>query len=302
MDLCYLLKEESKKLYNTMKAAQELDIKIQEETLTELMLINLKASIQENTEENIQKKGLNTVIKHCNKSDEFNLGTDFLWFVGSKKKNSWVAFYIQAKKLRENQKYFLKHNYKNKTGNESAPIIRQVDKLITAAQDIHLGNKGRHSAIPIYCFYNYLNDETLKAADYLNDFLHISKKKEEFSFTYTSAYHVRSLLNQPFSAKQGTTKNTFPFSDLKGFPIYTLFCDTNTNQSLANHIFNTYKSFHTKLFSDRDSNYRFLLNDNEYIFPELPPFVESLIEDSKDTSGKYDEKDLPSYIMVTYED
>ncbi|MDF0738853.1 hypothetical protein P0096_24055 [Bacillus pacificus] len=285
-----------------MKAAQELDIKIQEETLTELMLINLKASIQANTEENIQKKGLKTIIKHCNKSAEFNLGTDFLWFVGSNKKNSWVAFYIQAKKIKDNQKYFLKHNYKNKTGNESTPILRQVDKLITAAEDIHLGYKDIRRAIPIYCFYNYLSDETLNAADYLNDFQKIPKEKKDFSFTYSSAYHVKFLLDQTHSAKQGTTKNTFSFNDLKGLPIYTLFCDTNTNQSLANRILKTYKGYHEKLVSDRESKYNFFLNDHKYIFKELPPVVESLIKDSTDTSDKYAGTDLPSYIMVTYED
>lgn len=294
MNLYHLLKKESKELYNTMKIAQEIDIKLQEETLTELMLINLKSSIQ--------NMGLNTKIKQCNKSDEFKTGTDFLWFVGSNKKKSWVAFYIQAKKLRGDQKYFLKHNYKNKTRNESAPIIRQVDKLIAAAQDIHLGSKDKLKAIPIYCFYNYLNDETLKTADYLDvdDFRHISKEKGEFSFTYTSAYHVCSLLNQAYPPIKGKHRNTFSFSELKGLPIYTLFC--NTNQSWATGLFTAYQNVHSTLFGDRHSNFRFFLSHNEYIFQELPPFVESLIEDSKVTSEKYDEKDLPSYIMVTYED
>ncbi|MGH0457307.1 DUF6615 family protein [Bacillus paranthracis] len=291
MDLCHLLKEESKNLYNTMKVAQELNIKLQEETLTELMLINLKS--------NIQKWGLNTVIKHCNKSDEFKTGTDFLWFVGSDKKKSWVAFYIQAKKLRENQKYFLKHNYKNTTGSK---FTKQVDKLIHAAENIDLRDNIERSAIPIYCFYNFLNDETLKTADYLNNFPDIPKKKEELSFTYASAYHVKSLLHKPYPKRKGSTRNTFFFDELNGLPVYTLFCDKNTNQSWANGLLSTYKDVHHKLFGNIYSNFRFLLSDEKYILEELPPYVESLIKDSKDTLGNDDEKGLPSYIMVTYED
>ncbi|PFL65074.1 hypothetical protein COJ27_09580 [Bacillus cereus] len=156
MNLCHLSIRETNKLYATMKMAQELGIKIQEETLTELMLIDLKF--------HIEKMGFNTIIKHCNKSEEFELGTDFLWFVGSNKKKSWVAFRIQAKKLKENQRYFLKHNYKNAKGGES--ITRQVDKLIATSEKINLGDTTSFRAIPIYCFYNCLNDETLSKVTY----------------------------------------------------------------------------------------------------------------------------------------
>ncbi|EEL35716.1 hypothetical protein bcere0019_11350 [Bacillus cereus Rock3-28] len=293
MNLCHLSIRETKKLYNTMKIAQELGIKIQEETLTELMLIDLKSTIQD--------MGLNTVIKHCNKSDEFKLGSDFLWFIGSNQKKSWVAFYIQAKKLREDQKYFLKHNYKNKIGNESAPIIKQVDRLIAAAEKSNLGKTVKHNAIPIYCFYNYLNDETLSDATYLKTFSHIPLKKENFSLTYTSAYHIQSLLKKPYLKRSGTTRNTFSFDEIKGLPIYTLFCRKNKDKSLAENLSTTYTNHYQELFpyTGRDLS---LLFGEKYVFDELPSYVESLIHNTKDTSEEYDRKDFPSYIMVTYED
>jgi hypothetical protein len=106
-----------------MKVAKELSINIQEETLTEIMLIDLKT--------NIKKFGLKTKIVHCNKTTESRVGTDFLWFVGSNIKKSWVAFYVQAKKY-SNDRYYLKHDYtsikpKPPRGSGSK---RQVDNLI----------------------------------------------------------------------------------------------------------------------------------------------------------------------------
>ncbi|PYE97291.1 MULTISPECIES: DUF6615 family protein [Bacillus] len=292
MNLCHLSIRETNKLYATMKIAQELGIKIQEETLTELMLIDLKF--------HIEKMGLNTIIKHCNKSEEFELGTDFLWFVGSNKKKSWVAFRIQAKKLRENQKYFLKHNYKNATG--SGSITRQVDKLIENSEKNNLGDTRSIRAIPIYCFYNCLNDETLSKVTYLNQFPHIPLNKKALSFTYTCAYHVQSLLNQPHSKKRGTTKNTFSFNELKGIPIYTLFCSNDCNKSLARSLYDTYHHYHSTFFKSRNNGWDFFFKDSTYNFTKLPSYVESLINNTKDTLEEYDRKNLPSYIMVTYED
>ncbi|MGG8362679.1 DUF6615 family protein [Bacillus cereus] len=298
MNLCHLSIRETSKLYATMKIAQELGIKIQEETLTELMLIDLKFCIQ--------TLNLKTIIKHCNKSNEFKFGTDFLWFIGSNKKKSWVAFHIQAKKLKEDQKYFLKHNYKDTTGSGSLSITRQVDKLIAKAEKINLRNTKDFKAIPIYCFYNCLNDETLKQITYLKPFRHtfqyIPINKKTFSFTYASAYHVRSLLDQPYLKRSGTNRNKFSFNELKGLPFFTLFCSKNSSKSLAHSLYDTYHHHHSKLFKGTNNGYHFSLDSDSYIFTKLPPYVESLIHNNKDTSEKYDEKDLPAYIMVTYED
>ncbi|MEM5007391.1 DUF6615 family protein [Priestia megaterium] len=305
MNFCQLLKHETEKIYQTLKVAQELEIDIQEETLTELMLIDLKLQSQQ--------LGLNTTIVHCNKHTESRTGTDFLWFIGSKKYNSYIAFYIQAKKY-SHEKYKLKHTYKKpKHGN----IYDQAKNLIYNAK-----NAAGFEAIPVYCFYNLLDDKTLLESSYLKKFPHLDIRKEEFSFTYASAYHVESLLSkvhQTRKEKDGLKKKNicrahFSFEEVQGLPIHTLFYKT-TKYGLAHDIGWNFVDSHTTLYEGRNHTLHYLVNDYKYA---LPSYIKELLDEEKNNNKTEEDineeeimdegvsldvfKYLPHHIIISSED
>ncbi|MGC9933792.1 DUF6615 family protein [Priestia aryabhattai] len=298
MNLCKLLSATTQKLYETMETAKELEIDIQEETLTELMLIDLKLQVE--------KFGLNTTVIHANKNVEANTGADFLWFIGSKKTGRFTAFYIQAKKY-SNKKYHLKHTY---TRPKHGKIYDQVKNLIYTAE-----NAVGFKAIPIYCFYNHLEDDTLKDSSYLKGFPKLDVKKERFSFTYSCAYHVKSLLREVHQVRKGKTiyRSSFSFEDVKGLPIHTLFCPKSIEKKIIYPgAYGSFQTSHSILFLGRNNGMRYLVDPATYTMNKLPSYIKKLIGDNSfeqeeveediEEAIEQEDKINARYVIVSYED
>ncbi|MFE4029105.1 DUF6615 family protein [Priestia sp. YIM B13551] len=283
----------TQKLYDTMDTAKKLEIDIQEETLTELMLIDMKLQIE--------KFGMNTTVIHVNKNVEPKTGADFLWYIGSKKTGKFTAFYIQAKRY-DGKHYKLRHKYsKPKHG----WIYEQSDNLIYTAE-----NAVGFKAIPIYCFYNFIEeDETLKRSTYLEKFPKLNIKKERFSFTYTSAYHVKSLLKIVHQKRKNgdeILRSSFTFEEVRGLPIHTLFCPSIRKIDFFPHLPGVYSSFltsHLSLFKTFNIRHHYLARFNEYLGDELPPHIRTLMDkDSSEQVDVDDDKINARYVMVSYHD
>lgn len=124
-----LVDELSRETCNNIDLAFRLNTKFGEETITDLLLLELA-----------KKRNYNLRIIQTPKDKEKDKGTDWEWFIGSPT-YGWVRFAIQAKKIKlstKNGDYGLGH----KVG-----LNRQVDILQTYAS--------ANNAIPLYTFYNY---------------------------------------------------------------------------------------------------------------------------------------------------
>ncbi|WP_209369547.1 DUF6615 family protein [Priestia megaterium] len=281
-----------------METAKELEIDIQEETLTELMLIDLKLQVK--------KFGLNTTVIHANKNVEADTGADFLWFIGSKKTGRFTAFYIQAKRY-INKKYKLKHTYKKP---KHGTIHDQVKNLTYTAE-----NAVGFKAIPIYCFYNLLEEKTLNNSTYLKKFPKLNVKKERFSFTYTCAYHVESLLELVHQKRKDGTiiyRSKFSFEEVKGLPIHTLFCPKSIEKTKFSGVYRNFQTSHATLFLGHNNGLRYLVDPATYTMNELPSYIKTLIRDNSSAQddvnedieeGNENENKIDArYVIVSYED
>lgn len=129
--LCCSFIHQSVKTWEILKISEESEISISEESITDLILLELYLSNR-----------FKIQSKKFTKKQESNIGADWEWWLGSK--GNWLGLRIQAKKLYSNLEYgALKDN-------------DQIDKLIEEAEN------NNPPMIPIYVFYNYWN--TIKHA------------------------------------------------------------------------------------------------------------------------------------------
>lgn len=122
-------------LWDTIELANKLNTKYGEETITDIMLLNLA-----------KLKNYNLRIIQTPKDKERFKGTDWEWFIGSQN-YGWVRFAIQAKKADPNSK---KGDYNCLT--HSVGIDEQYSILLKFST--------ANNAIPLYCFYNHFPKAT----------------------------------------------------------------------------------------------------------------------------------------------
>lgn len=120
---CKVVKDSSRDIYNLILRGKKQGIKIQEETITEILLLNLAEKLKGQIK-----------ITLFNKIEEGRNGADWEWYI--KKNGKWIGFSVQAKIL----------NYKNGMY-DSLFKKNQIDKLIV--------NAFKKDLIPIYSFYNF---------------------------------------------------------------------------------------------------------------------------------------------------
>lgn len=126
---CKVVKDNSRNIWNLILRGKQQGIKIQEETITEILLLDLA-----------EKFGDQMKITLFNKNQEGKNGSDWEWYI--KKKGVWLGFSVQAKILNYENDMYDSLFYQNQKTKEY-----QIDKLI-----IHSFKK---NLIPIYSFYNY---------------------------------------------------------------------------------------------------------------------------------------------------
>ena len=128
MKLVSILESLAADTWERLRDSRVLEINFGEETITDLLLMDLK-----------RKHPPTSTIIQTPKTKEKDKGTDWEWWIGSDR-TSWLRFAVQAKKLHiDSQRYT---GLSHKVG-ESL----QIDLLEKYAK--------ANDAIPLYCFYNY---------------------------------------------------------------------------------------------------------------------------------------------------
>ncbi len=128
MPLQAVLEALSVDTWERLRDSRPLQIRFGEETITDLLLLDLK-----------RKNPPRTRIIQTPKSKEKDQGTDWEWWIGSPRVK-WLRFAVQAKKL--DLKTFRYSAFAHKVGSDL-----QIDLLERYAT--------RNRAIPLYCLYNF---------------------------------------------------------------------------------------------------------------------------------------------------
>jgi hypothetical protein len=135
--LCAVLEALAVDTWERLRDSQSLEIRFGEETITDLLLLDLK-----------RKNPARTRVIQTPKPKEKDQGTDWEWWIGSPRV-PWLRFAVQAKKL--NLKSSRYDGLKHQVGS-----ALQIDLLEKYA--------ARNRAIPLYCFYNHRHPPATKKA------------------------------------------------------------------------------------------------------------------------------------------
>jgi hypothetical protein len=114
--------------WERLRDSRLLEINFGEETITDLLLLDLK-----------RKRPPRSRVIQTPKSKEKDQGTDWEWWIGSDR-TSWLRFAVQAKKL-----HIPTLRYRGLSHKVGSKL--QLDLLERYA--------AANGAIPLYCFYNY---------------------------------------------------------------------------------------------------------------------------------------------------
>jgi len=168
------LREIAVDTWHLMSNGYNSGLSISEETITEIILLELKL-----------RHPKNVFIKQVSKRKEGKIGADWLWaFVG--KNNSVFGMCVQAKRL------FPDLTYRNIIEDKNKPA-KQADKLIKEGSKFtdFTGKK----LYPLYVFYNTWDEGATNKAESINkkccerDLSH-----EAFGCSYADAYDVREVV------------------------------------------------------------------------------------------------------------
>ncbi|MFS0556349.1 DUF6615 family protein [Brevibacillus sp. 179-C9.3 HS] len=133
--------------WERIKFGEELDCRQSEETITDINLLEIKRAAL-----------ANILVSKSNKDDEGLTGLDWEWWIGSNS-TGWWRYAVQAKKLFPNGKY---NKLRHKVGNDyQIDILEKYSKA--------------NNCIPLYCFYNFLEDPQL--SQYWNCNLNYEEKQ-----------------------------------------------------------------------------------------------------------------------------
>jgi hypothetical protein len=132
-----LLEQLSADTWDRIRYSEELNISFGEESITDLNLLEIKKSRTNSIH----------VIKFT-KQQEALVGIDWEWWIGSRQKG-WLRYAVQAKKI-------------NSKSRRYDSIGHKIDGLLQLNILEEFAYKVSGSAIPIYCFYNYINNPSPK--------------------------------------------------------------------------------------------------------------------------------------------
>lgn len=116
----------AKDTWERLRDSESLDIRFGEETITDLVLLELKR---------MREPGIRIV--QTNKHKEKTSGTDWEWWLGAPKVG-WLRFAIQAKKLNLRT---LRYDHLNHNRGSQISLLQMYAKSV--------------NAIPIYCLFNF---------------------------------------------------------------------------------------------------------------------------------------------------
>lgn len=122
------LEDLAKDTWERLRDSRDLQIRFGEETVTDLVLLELK-----------RRKDAGIHIIQTDKHKESISGTDWEWWLGSPRVG-WLLFAIQAKRLTLSSSRYDQLNHRVGTD-------KQIDLLEKYAKE--------HKAIPMYCLFNF---------------------------------------------------------------------------------------------------------------------------------------------------
>ncbi|MBD1890486.1 DUF6615 family protein [Coleofasciculus sp. FACHB-SPT9] len=133
----------AKAVWERIQLGENLGCRQGEETITDINILDLK------------RAGICEVsIPKINKATESETGIDWEWWIGSDQKG-WWRYAVQAKKIqtKKGNKDQIYSKLRHKVG-KSPTSQFQIDILETYAQG--------HNCIPLYCLYNFIDDNNLQ--------------------------------------------------------------------------------------------------------------------------------------------
>ncbi|MDN5215031.1 hypothetical protein QQ020_23320 [Fulvivirgaceae bacterium BMA12] len=164
-----IFEEISENIWHRIKDSELCGIRQGEETITDHILLEL-----------FRKQTPNIQIIQTPKIQEKNQGTDWEWWIGSHQ-HGWLRYAVQAKKLKSGKNYYGSLNH---LVGQKGPKPRQIDVLKRYSK--------KNKAIPLYCFYNHVNN--LKLEKFWN--CELDYEKLQFGWTYTPLEIVELALNK----------------------------------------------------------------------------------------------------------
>ncbi|MEP0799421.1 DUF6615 family protein [Funiculus sociatus] len=133
-----IFEELAKATWERIQFGEELGCRQGEETITDINILELKRA-----------RLCEVLIPEIYKATESKTGIDWEWWIGSDQRG-WWRYAVQAKKVNSDQKYSKLRHIIGKLH----PKKFQIDILESYAQ----GN----NCIPLYCLYNFIDDNNLQ--------------------------------------------------------------------------------------------------------------------------------------------
>ncbi|RCX15622.1 hypothetical protein DFP94_11470 [Fontibacillus phaseoli] len=190
--------------WERLKYGEELNCSQSEETITDINLLEIKRA-------NLH----DILVSKSDKYEEGITGIDWEWWIGSNS-TGWWRYAVQAKKLSENRKY---NKLRHRVGQEY-----QIDILERYSKS--------NNCIPLYCFYNYIDDNMLNK----NWHCYLPFEKEQLGCTVVPLDSVRKAFtlraDKSFSALHSDFRS-IPWRCLVRCPDFLVDINKNSSHPLA---------------------------------------------------------------------
>jgi hypothetical protein len=184
-------------------SAKRIGLSLGEETISEMMLIELKENFPGDV-----------TILPFNKNQESKTGADWAWAFQSHDKKYTLPMLVQAKLLSNNNTY----NELDRNVGKHGSSTRQIDLLIDQANVLNWP--------AIYAFYNHLDNKSTAPNNCMSlNLVSYSSIPEEWGISVADALTVRAALDAPAAPSKKSGKS-FRTHSGHSIPLHCLLCST----------------------------------------------------------------------------
>lgn len=262
--LCDSILRQSTWVWNQLKQGRGVKYQLQEETLTDLLVLNLK-----------RKHPRQILTQTFTKPVENVLGADWQWWLTGPS-GKWLGCRVQAKVLNQKSRRFEELHYQPRAAKGRPPRPFQSDTLVNRAKAAGL--------IPLYCLYSHGLANEYRPTGYTECYAkrgHVSR----FGCSLVFAPFVQAL-----RGAGGPTNNWLSAVLIYMHPWHSFFCCSNGQSTFGGDLPHRAYSWYTdtvnrsiKLgYLDASGAAEVRLLDNP------PPYVRSLLDEGS-TSEPPDE-------------
>lgn len=252
---CNVFKRTATSVWNLLGNAHRENFSIREETITEMLLLELQLSLSPN---------ILVYQKKLSAQDESQIGADWIWAIVGKN-NQTMILYVQAKK------FFPASNAYTNLWNDNSNPNAQARQLLN---NYYIFLPSRVPMCPIYIFYNYFPGHTNNiSCNCLQSF-----PVQYSGCSYADAFDVLNVIN----AGHKDLGALYPIQ----YAWHCLVCDckssnVNLAQKFYNIIVGNASAYRRKLtlLSEIDRRYR-NFSPETYLQNQPPRFVTDIIENT----------------------